>query len=220
MHGLIKEPLKSKTMLIISRHLLLQDGPIPIAFKLNPPSTEFYRNIRTNLFVIRTAVISVKSSLEIYISVLDPSNHNTRVGKLSQEYTLSYLTDYNLTFWISFEHRSRIQVLVGTQEGHLILFELSENDDKDARTVALSFNENIAIKAMAFTYFDEQWFVILHSSGDSKWIRFYQKIGRGLEGRQTITLDGETDFDLIYVKGVHYLAVVTFRTSPYQSMLT
>ncbi|GFV96474.1 uncharacterized protein TNCV_1999261 [Trichonephila clavipes] len=151
---------------------------------------------------------------------IDPPNHNMRVGKLSQEYKLSYLSDYNLTFWISFEYLSNIQVLIGTQEGQLILFELSENDDKEARTVALSFNENIAIKAMAFAYFEEQWFVILHSSGDTKWIRFYQKIGRGLEGRQMITLDGEADFDLTYIKGVHYLAVVTFRTSPYQSMLT
>ncbi|GFS38753.1 uncharacterized protein NPIL_305741, partial [Nephila pilipes] len=84
----------------------------------------------------------------------------------------------------------------------------------------ISLQEDIASKAMAFTYFDEQWFVVLQSAGDSRWIRLYQRVGRGLERRQTIFLDGEADFDLLSVKGVHYLAVVTFRTSPYQSVLT
>ncbi|GFS54102.1 uncharacterized protein NPIL_651471 [Nephila pilipes] len=79
---------------------------------------------------------------------IEPPTHNMRVGKLSQEHALSYLSDYNLTLWISFEYQSKIQVLVGTQEGHLILFELSDSDDKDGRIVSISLQEDIASKAM------------------------------------------------------------------------
>ncbi|GBN00157.1 hypothetical protein AVEN_129891-1, partial [Araneus ventricosus] len=146
-------------------------------------------------------------------------NHELRVGSLAQEYGLSYLSDFNLTFWISFQHQSKNHILIGTEQGSMILFELSETDDREANTVAVSVQEHIASKAMAFSYYDEQWFAVLQSSGESTWLRFYQRVGRGLEGRQTIALDGEADFDLVTVKGVHYLAVVTYRTAVHQSML-
>ncbi|GIY25229.1 uncharacterized protein CEXT_659381 [Caerostris extrusa] len=135
----------------------------------------------------------------------------------SPDHGLSYLSDYNMTFWIGFQHQSKHHILIGTQDGHLVLFELSDIDDSDARTVSITLNEAIASKAMAFSYYDEQWFAIKQSYGNTTWIRFYQRVDRGLEGRQTIVLEGEADFDLVTVKGVHYLAVVT---SPNQSMLT
>ncbi|KAF8791847.1 hypothetical protein HNY73_003518 [Argiope bruennichi] len=147
-------------------------------------------------------------------------SHQLRVGTLAQEYGLSYLSDFNLTFWISFQHQSTYHILVGTQQGSMMLFELSDEDDREANTVALSVQEHIASKAMAFSYFDEQWFVVLQSSGELTWLRLYQKVNRGLEGRQMIVLDGESDFDMAMIKGVHYLAVVTYRAAVHQSMLT
>ncbi|KAG8201764.1 hypothetical protein JTE90_012823 [Oedothorax gibbosus] len=136
-----------------------------------------------------------------------------RVGSSSPE-NLPYLSNYSLSFWIPVQppySNQKRQVLAGTTEGHLVLFELSPTDDRVARMVALSANEDLSHKAVAFSHYHEQWFVILQTSGEKSWIRVYLRVGRGLERRQTILLEGESDFNLVNVKGVNYLSVVTFR---------
>lgn len=72
----------------------------------------------------------------------------------------------------------------------------------------------------AFSHYHEQWFVILQSSAEKTWIRVYLKVGRGLERRQTILLEGESDFNLVTVKGVHYLSVVSFKNHTNQAGLS
>ncbi|GBN67288.1 hypothetical protein AVEN_59491-1 [Araneus ventricosus] len=197
---------------------VLSDGNQTRSFSLAPRLANFKSSVHRLLEGLR---IRKKRRIQQSDELAKPGtpNHELRVGSLAQEYGLSYLSDFNLTFWISFQHQSKNHILIGTQQGSMILFELSETDDREANTVAVSVQEHIASKAMAFSYYDEQWFAVLQSSGESTWLRFYQRVGRGLEGRQTIALDGEADFDLVTVKGVHYLAVVTYRTAVHQSML-
>ncbi|CAL1279837.1 unnamed protein product [Larinioides sclopetarius] len=197
---------------------VISEGNQTQSFNLAPRLANFKTSVHRLLEGLR---IRKKRRIQQSDELAKPGtpNHELRVGSLAQEYGLSYLSDFNLTFWISFEHKSKYHILIGTEQGSMILFELSETDDREANTVAVSAREHIASKAMAFSYYDEQWFVVLQSSGGSTWLRFYQRVGRGLEGRQTIVLDSEADFDLVILKDVPYLAVVTYRASVHQSML-
>lgn len=60
-----------------------------------------------------------------------------KIGRADHE-DLPYLSSLNITFWISVHEKDVNQLLVGTTEGQLRLFQLSDESDKLATQVAQS----------------------------------------------------------------------------------
>lgn len=84
----------------------------------------------------------------------DSLNYKLKIGRADHE-DLPYLSSLNITFWISVHEKDVNQLLIGTTEARIRLFQLSDESDKIASEVAQSELVDAAINAkVIFLKFD------------------------------------------------------------------
>ncbi|KAM7296973.1 uncharacterized protein ISCGN_022128 [Ixodes scapularis] len=117
----------------------------------------------------------------------------------------------NVTYWEPVDFNNNKLVLVATQDGKLRLLQWTKGIYAPYATLDTRLT---TIKVKAFAYGEHLWLVCLHQtrSPNDQFVRLYQLRGKQLVTKQTITLGGESDIDVVRGSTAHHLVTCVFKS--------